>query len=282
MSKILVFAGKKQSGKNTATNFVAGYTMTQAGREGKPYLPTRFTIDDDNGELIINPPKNPALTDDEQQQGEGVLDLFTKDANTRAWLGDCVHPHVKPYAFADMLKATAAAVFGIPEEWSNGTDDDKKRPTKIRWSNMGAFLAPKKVSELKKSEKYDDFLTVREFLQYFGTNVCRKLYDDCWIESCFRRIDVEKPGLAIICDCRFKNEVKESRKRKARIVKLLRAPYTGDTHSSEVDLDKMHNNNFDLIIPKDATIREQNNLILDAMYKWGWFENHLGLGDKDG
>jgi len=132
MSRILVFAGKKQSGKNTATNFVVGYTITQLARAGVPYLPTRFTIDDNNGELIISIPKNPAFTDEEQPQGEGVLNLFTPEPNTQTWLQDCVYPYVKPYAFADMLKAAASAIFGIPEEWVNGTDEDKRRLTKIR------------------------------------------------------------------------------------------------------------------------------------------------------
>lgn len=275
MTKILVLAGKKQSGKNTAANFAVGYQITQLARQATPYLPNRFTIDEETGELIISPPNNPAL--DEQLTGEHVLNLYDTSEDTQLWLNDCVYPHVKLYAFADMLKATASSVFGIPQEWVNGTDEDKRRETHIMWRNMGAFLAPKKVAELKKSEKYDKKMTVREFLQYFGTNVCRKIYDDCWVESCFRRIEIDQPDMAIICDCRFKNEVKASKKHDARIVKLNRAPFASDTHASEVDLDKMHNNNFDLVVPPDATIREQNELLLEAMYKWGWYNEHHGL-----
>jgi hypothetical protein len=278
MTNILVLAGKKQSGKNTAANFVVGYTITQLARRGTPYLPIRFTIDDDNGGLIIGPLSNPSV--EKEEFGEHVLDLYDQNQEVQMWLSDCVHPHVKLYAFADMLKATASAVFGVPEELTYGTDDDKNKPTKIKWKNMAAFLAPKTVAQLKKSEKYEKYMTVREFLQYFGTNVCRKLYDNCWVESCFRRIEVDEPKFAIICDCRFKNEVQAAKKAGAKIVKLTRSPHAGDTHASEVDLDQMSNSNFDLIVPEDVTIRQQNEMLLNAMYDWGWFENHVGLENE--
>ena len=277
MTKILVLAGKKQSGKNTIANFTVGYQITQKARQGVPYLPTRFTIDDESGELIISPPKNPALTDAEQPQGEHILNLYDRDPDVQLWLQDCVSQPVKLYAFADMLKATASSVFGIPEKWIYGTDDDKNRETHIRWKNMGGFLAPKVVAKLKAEGKYTKKMTVREFLQYFGTNICRKIYDDCWVESCFRRIEIDQPDIAIICDCRFKNEVRAAKKAGAKLVRLTRAPHAGDTHASEVDLDTMHNNNFDLVIGPDVTIREQNQELLDAMHRWGWFEEHQGL-----
>jgi hypothetical protein len=280
MTKILVLAGKKQSGKSTATNFVVGYSITQLGRQGAPYLPIRFTIDDETGELIIGPPNNPALT--EQPLGEHTLNLYDTDPEVQLWLHDCVFPNVKLYAFADMLKATASSVFGIPDEWVNGTNEDKNKETHIKWKNFASFLAPKVVAQLKKNGKYEKNMTVREFLQYFGTNVCRKIYDDCWVESCFRRIEIDQPEIAIISDCRFKNEVKAAKKHGAKLVKLSRAPHAGDTHASEVDLDNMHHNNFDLVIGKDVTIREQNQELLEAMYKWGWFEQHVGLENEDG
>jgi hypothetical protein len=274
-----MLAGKKQSGKSTATNFVVGYSITQKGRRGTPYLPIRFTIDDVTGELIIGPPNNPALT--EQPLGEHVLNLYDQDPEVQMWLNDCVYPHVKIYAFADMLKATASSVFGIPEEWVNGTNEDKSKETHIKWKDMATFLAPVTVSQLKKSGKYDTNLTVREFLQYFGTNICRKIYDDCWVTSCLRRIEIDQPDIAIISDCRFKNEVRAGKKAGAKIVKLSRAPFAADTHASEVDLDDMHHNNFNLVVPPEVTIREQNELLLDAMYEWGWFEQHIGLETDD-
>lgn len=277
MTKILVLAGKKQSGKNTSANFMTGYVISQLARRGAPYLPTRFTVDDVTGELIIGPISDPAVPDKDLSQGEHMLNLYDPNPEVQMWLQDCVYPHVKLYAFADMLKATASTVFGIPEEWVNGTNKDKENETHIPWKNMGGFLAPKVVAQLKDSGKYNKNMTVREFLQYFGTNICRKIYGDCWVQSCFRRIEIDQPDFAVICDCRFENEVKASRKAGAKIVHLTRAPLGGDTHASETGLDKVAKKNFDLIVPKDVTIREQNQLLLDAIHEWGWFDEHIGL-----
>jgi hypothetical protein len=269
-----VLAGKKQSGKNTLANFVTGYTITQLARRGEPYLPTRFTIDEETGELIISPPIDPALT--EQPVGEHILNLYDQDPEVTTWLYDCVHPRVKVYSFADKLKEAVSVIFGVPISLLYGTDEDKRQFTNVKWKDMCALIPAKKAAEIKRGERYEQNMTVRELLQYFGTNICRKLYGECWVDACFRSIEVEQPEIAIIADCRFRNEVMASKKRKAKIVRLERSPYK-DLHDSEVDLDKMQKNNFNLVIGKDVTIREQNQLLLDAMYEWGWFENHLDL-----
>ena len=53
-------------------------------------------------------------------------------------------------------------------------------------------------------------------------------------------------------------------------------------HASETGLDKIKDSNYDLIVPKDVTIREQNQLLLDALHEWGWFEQHVGLENENG
>lgn len=277
MTKILVLAGKKQSGKNTAANFVTGYSITQQARAGVPYLPTQFTIDEETGELIVSPPVDPSM--EKQRTGEHILDLNDGDHEVQLWLRDCVHPHVKLYAFADMLKIAVATLFGVPLEYSNGTEEDKNRLTDVNWKDMYALMTPVVKGQIKKEGKLDKKMTVRELLQFFGTNVCRKIYDSCWVDACYRRIDSEQPEIAIISDCRFKNEVKASKEHGAKIVKLTRAPHS-DTHPSEIDLDDLDDNNFDLILPPNVTIREQNQLLLDALYDWKWFDNHIELENE--
>lgn len=280
--KILLFAGKKQSGKSTAGNFVVGYTMTQLARKGQPYLPKKFRINNENGDLTVSSFR--LNMDDELEESSCILNIYNKDPEYMRWADDCLYPYIKPYAYADMLKSIAVHVFGINEDWVNGTEEDKKNLTHIKWKDMCKFLPPRVVNEKKKSEKYDKKMTVREFLQYFGTDVCRNLYPDCWLYSCFNRIMMDKPEIAVIVDGRFENEVKGAKKYRSdevdvRIVKLERSPYV-DLHESEIGLDKMHNNNFDLVVPPDVTIKEKNQLILNAMYEWGWFKEHISLGDE--
>jgi hypothetical protein len=280
-TKVVVLAGKKQSGKSAATNFITGYYITQLGRAGIPYMPTRFTIDQETGELIVGPINDPSVPDQDLSKGEHVLDLNDKAEDVQMWLADCVHPYVKPFAFADLLKATATAVFGIPHELVNGTNEDKNKKCGVKWKDMCSLLPARTVGEIKKAGKYDEYMSAREFLQYFGTNVCRKLYDKCWVQSCFNRIEAEAPKMAVISDARFENEVRFARKQKAKVIKLTRDIYQ-DSHASETGLDKLADSNYDLIIPPDVDLREQNQLILEAMHEWEWFEQHIGLETDNG
>jgi len=277
--KILVMAGKKQSGKTSAGNFVAGYTMTQLSRQGKPYLPKKFTIDEDTGELIVDTFK--VNLDDELVEASRVLDLYSQDPEFLRWAEDCMWPYIKIYAYADLLKACAMQIFGLSYESLNGTDQQKNEPTHIKWKNMCSVLTPRVVSRLKKSEKYDKKMSGREFMQYFGTEVCRKIWPDCWVQACFNRIAIDQPDFAVVTDARMENEVKIPKTYRSddvdvKIVKLERAPHY-DIHDSETGLDKLHANNFDLIIPSDVTIKEKNRQILDAMHQWGWFKEHISL-----
>lgn len=269
--KILLFVGKKQSGKTSAANFVVGYVISQLGRLGYPYLPDNFTINED-GMLEV-----PTVVPDEEGDPKferGILDLTRRDENFVRWANDCMWPYVKVYSYATILKNIAITVFNIPEKLVNGNNEDKRKLTHIKWKNMCRFLPPMHVKEIKRAGKYDSRMSVREFLQFFGTNVCRHLYPDCWVQACFKEIQIDNPNLAIISDGRFENEIKVAKKHNAKIVKLERVPYN-DLHESEIDIDKMHNNNYDLIIPSDVSLKEKNQRILDAMYDWGWFGEHI-------
>lgn len=274
--KILVFAGKKQSGKSSAAHFVAGYLMCQLGRADRPFLPHNFKISED-GQLLIDT----AMTDIDGNTviGDGTLDLNRRDENFVNWASNCLWPYVKLYSYADFLKLFSVLVFNIPEKLVYGNDEDKNQLIHIRWKDMCNVLPPRKVSEIKKAGTFTSRMTVRQFLQYFGTEVCRKIYGECWTQSCLRQILVDGPALAIIQDCRFPNEVKEAKKYDAKVIKLERSPYK-DLHDSEIGLDKMHNSSFDLIVPPDVTIKEKNQLILDVLYEWGWFDQHLTWGSR--
>lgn len=273
--KILVFAGKKQSGKSSAANFVAGYTLSQLGRRGAPFCPVNFNIDDE-GHLVVNA----SIADAEGNiiYDNGVLDLHRFDEEFVIWASNIMWPNVKLYNFADTLKQVAVTVFGIPAENVYGTDAQKRESIHIKWIDMCAFLPPRVVADLKRHEKYDKKMTAREFLQYFGTNICRKLYDDCWINSCFNRILGDGSDLSIISDCRFPNEVKAAKKYGAKIIKLTRVIDEDDEHESETELDKLGETHYDLVLDNQyMTIKEKNQAILDVLYDWGWFTSHVEL-----
>jgi hypothetical protein len=178
-------------------------------------------------------------------------------------------------------------VFGIDPVCVYGTDEDKNKKTHIKWKDMCKFLPPRQISEIKKAGKYDDYMTGREFLQYFGTNVCRALDDECWTRRCHNDILTDGSDIAIIQDCRFANEVKSSSKLKekygidVKVVKFERE-VGFDLHDSETGLKGVPSAMYDLVIDNQhMTIKEKNLEILDYLYECGWFSEHLPLESKE-
>jgi hypothetical protein len=117
-------------------------------------------------------------------------------------------------------------LFNIPPECVYGSDEQKNAIQEhLRWENMPGM------------DKTIGAMTSREFMQFFGTEIMRKMYEPIWLENCFRRIEEDKPDIAIIADCRFMNEVKAVQQRNGKVIRLTRNPYNSN-HASEVDADK--------------------------------------------
>jgi len=216
MTRIIGISGKKQSGKNTAANFLHGLVLKDNG------LAPDFSIDS-AGDLAV-------LTD----SGWGVFDITRKDASFVEYAHLNMWPHVKLYSFADGLKGLCVEFFGLKPEQVYGTDDEKNTKTKIRWEDTPTWQN----SSLNLDR---GFMTARELLQYFGTNIMRKMYKDVWVEHAVNKIKREQTELAIIADVRFPNEVETILNAGGEVIKLQRAPIK-DNHESETALDE---GNFD-------------------------------------
>lgn len=262
MKKILVFAGKKKSGKTSGCNFVSGLVLQQTG------IISGFNLSD-KGELLVNTDVVSARGSVTQQKA--IMDLNRKDFKFVEWAYSNVWPNVKIFNFADALKSIATQVFQLKLESVYGTDEQKSEPTHITWGDISFLFNPKVVSGWKKSGKIEEFITGRDFLQIFGTNVCRKVYNDCWAQNTINRINQEDSEINIIGDCRFKNEVTLCRKNNAKIIKLDRT-IEKDNHESETDLDDMDNEVFDLVIPHECDMQEKNDLIYGKLLEWEWLE----------
>ncbi len=266
MSNIIVLAGRKQSGKSSLANFLYGFYMTKAG-----VIP-EFSIDDE-GKLIV--PGEIAGPDGQPAVEYGILDLQSPTEEVGAWASQMVWPLVKDYAFANSLKITCMNLFDLTYAQCFGTDEDKNTPSRIAWSDMHKLLDTKTKKEVKESGKFDRNMTAREVLQYFGTNVCRVMYESIWVDRAFVQIEQENPKLAVITDCRYKNEVFAAKERGAKLVKLTKKKFE-DTHSSETDLDDLPDDTFDLVINNDdLTIKEKNYAMYEGLKKWNWLEISL-------
>lgn len=213
---IIGISGRKQAGKNTVANIFNGEFLKSKG------LIKDYRINE-QGQLVIK------TSDSNMNEGWGVLDVTRKDDEYAAYAERNVWPYIKIYHFADYLKTIAINLFGLPHEKVYGNDEDKNQDTDFSWNKMPC------------GKKRKGKLTIREFLQYFGTDLVRKIKDDAWVSATIKLINSENPSIAIIPDVRFPNEVKAINEQGGFVIRLTRDIYN-DSHKCESSLDR---ENFD-------------------------------------
>lgn len=299
MTKIIAFAGRKQSGKNTCSNFLHGLQLKSFNVIDEFYI-----LND--GKLIIE------NKDDSGQSSKGVLDITRTDMEFAEWAMEDMWPIVKNYAFADTLKEIGIKLFNIPRELAYGSDEDKNVIMEhLRWENMPGVITPEKSWKLcsdsracsfsnlsqEESDKIQFFsprsynpdneiwisafhntgllvhkpgpMSIREWLQFFGTEICRKMYDQVWVSNTLKTILNEEPKLAIISDCRFINECEAIKNAGGKVIYLKRGLASADGHISENELDGY--NNFDYVIDNNnISLEDTFKEVLSAIDSWGW------------
>ena len=165
MTQIIAFAGKKQSGKNTACNFILAMKLSELGI----CKVSRLT---DDGQIEV--------TDifGENPTGEKFFPFKDPHVNVDSLFDNELRHFVKIYALADTLKEMAVKILGLSEEQVFGSDEDKNSKTSLKWEDMPGVISP---SELKK-KGFDKAqaaelgllvhakgkMTAREVLQYVG------------------------------------------------------------------------------------------------------------------
>tara|TARA_B100001939_G_scaffold61857_2_gene50850 strand:+ start:5296 stop:6003 length:708 start_codon:yes stop_codon:yes gene_type:complete len=226
--KILGISGRKQAGKNTTANILHGVVLKRLNN-----------IEDWNigasGELLV-----------QTEGGWGEFDVTRQDRAFSEYAEYNMWPFVKLYSFADELKRICVELFNIPYECVFGTDEQKNQVQEhLLWENIPGVTTN------------EGPMTAREFMQFFGTDVCRKMYEPIWVDSCIRKIQAEQSELAIIADVRFPNEAKAIERAGGRLLRLTRNIYDDD-HSSEVALDDY---------PFTSCINNKDNSIDDLIVK---------------
>lgn len=135
-------------------------------------------------------------------------------------------------AFADRLKISAAAAFGIPRHEAVEFCNWLKQP--------GVFVT---AQTLEGNRKYKDThgkrVTGRQFLQFYGTEGHRDVFArDFWTDVMDVRLG-EMAGIVdvvALTDCRFPNEAEFVHKHGGEVWLIERPGAVGDQHVSEAGL----------------------------------------------
>lgn len=267
-SRILAFCGHKQAGKTTASNFLHGYQLRASG------IINGFDITSD-GKLIIKT----VITDGQkEEESHALLDINRSDIDFAEWASYSMWPYIKNYSFAKPLKDIGIELFGLSPENIYGSNMLKNANTFFKWEDMPGIITKKSLLSNKVIKELIDNgtlqyhepgkMTHREFLQFFGTDICRKIYEDVWQRKLIADISIEEPLIAVVDDCRFANEVNAIKNAGGKAIYLTRKPYE-DSHISESELTTY--DNFDCVIDNSSlSIHETNVKIIEALDSWGW------------
>jgi len=266
MTKILAFSGKKGSGKDTSTNFLLGLELLSIG-----IIRGDFMLNNE-GKLWVTD-----LLGNEEFQGR--FELNRDNPVMEDFRSNNIDPYIKLYSFADLLKKEVCMkVLGLTYEMCYGSDSDKNTLTHLIWENMPGIYCDEvmyKMSvgnnpELGSLLTYHSAgqMTAREVMQFIGTDMFRKMYNNVWVDALMRQIEKDNTEFAIITDVRFKNEVEGVQKAGGKVIRLLRS-IAEDTHKSEKELDDYEG--FDFVLDnREMSIAEQNEEVYKILEPIGW------------
>jgi hypothetical protein len=112
----------------------------------------------------------------------------------------------------------------------------------------------------------------RWLCQFFGTECCRAIYSDIWVNQLCLRSLQQTSKVTITTDLRHKNEAKLIKDNGGIIIKMDRGIVSGDEHQSENDL--VDYTDWDLIIENKSDLeslakeaKEVFNTLLLPRYK---------------
>jgi hypothetical protein len=176
-------------------------------------------------------------------------------------------------SFATPIKQFCEDVLGLSKAQIFGSNEDKNSDTYVRWDRLPKEIQARygypHVSQAGVTPKpaTREFLTAREVMQIFGTDIMRACFDyDIWAKAPFNK-SWGATDVVIIDDCRFPNEADVGLEHKAFLIRLMRNPLE-DTHISEIAMDDYDITKYDYIVDnRNLSLKELDILIGRIMHK---------------
>ncbi len=178
------------------------------------------------------------------------------------YLEDNLSGKIRRKSFAGPLKSIAK-LFGLTHEQCWGTLADKQTLTNWKWRDINSAIRQKFFGAAPQ----DEFLTARQFLQIFGTDVIRNGFcQDAWVKlmhieiahevEIHSRLSVPTNLYFLIDDCRMPNELVNHPTVETIKVRILRPGMPTSSHESETALDGIPEVYYDFIINNDGSMED--------------------------
>lgn len=245
---IIGIAGKKQSGKDTICKIIQAYDIFK---------------------------KYPHVADN-QSCRLFIKDCLTNDRLPKLKLYRDIYSSWEKHAFADKLKQCVALILNCPVE---ALEDEKFKNSPISWITKSVHtLSPDGFGE------FDNIpITVRQFLQMFGTEVGRNISSELWVNALMseyfetstpvyattdggQRIVIGRDTMSpnwVIPDVRFPNEAESILKRNGILIHVIRPSENKDEHASEISMDGY--NMYDYTVYNDNSLDYLIAQVMDIM-----------------
>ena len=178
--------------------------------------------------------------------------------------------------YAGKLKEMVATLINVPVEWLEDREFKENwyfdfNNYRLNDNNVVPNYRPISdktfTKELKKGNLYlavENNLTIRQLLQFFGTDIMRRYFGDkLWIFTTLNGSDN-----VVIADQRFftENEVVRTTKN-AITLHIIRDCASGGLHSSEKELDDLYNQHcYDTVIDNNGTLKDLFNNLKRYLY----------------
>ena len=178
-----------------------------------------------------------------------------------------IYPKYKILAFADPLKKMLSDLLNIPLEEFYSRSFKEKCIVDVSTLNMsfetqGLRVSDSRFNKLVKElnpSLTESYLSIRQLLQYFGTEIMQKYFGKrVWINSTLRNCSKN----TIISDLRFIEEYNAVKEKKGIVIYINRPGYEFGQHASEREMKELlENNKFDFVIDNNGSIEDLFNQV---------------------
>jgi hypothetical protein len=251
-TKVLGFAGKIAAGKSSACNFLHALCFQHLLVDENGNRLCNGAYVNDYGKLILLNEKNEHT----------YFDLSNTDPIVVDHLNQYVWPFIRKFSCADPLKMMCMEILGLDPKLLWGTQEDKKTLTNLYWENMAG------VDESKSGQ-----MSVRDVLEYVGSNIFRKMSPDCLVDALVRSITNYGSLHSVIDDIRFVNELEGVRKI-GKVIKLTRVSEeaANNNHISNCALDDVPDSEYDAVIDNaNLDMNSSFMKLIEILTNWKWF-----------